>query len=164
MAEVLEYLCADFNRSALNYLGIMDKKDTTIEEKKTAEQQPVKEQPAKEEPVKEQDKKEKKKKVEELSKEIEALKASNEKEKESYLRLYAEFETFRRRTAEEKLALVASAASDTICGLLPVLDDCERAMTMLASSSDEAAKEGTALIYNKLITCADEDISPKVSR
>ena len=67
MAEVLEYLCADFNRSALNYLGIMDKKDTTIEEKKTAEQQPVeeqpvKEQPAKEEPVKEQDKKEKKKK------------------------------------------------------------------------------------------------------
>lgn len=156
MAEVLEYLCADFNRSALNYLGIMDKKDTTIEEKKTAEQQPVKEQPvkeqpAKEEPVKEQDKKEKKKKVEELSKEIEALKASIEKEKESYLRLYAEFETFRRRTAEEKLALVASAASDTICGLLPVLDDCERAMTMLASSSDEAAKEGTALIYNKLM-------------
>ena len=156
MAEVLEYLCADFNRSALNYLGIMDKKDTTIEEKKTAEQQPVedqpvKEQPAKEEPVKEQDKKEKKKKVEELSKEIEALKASIEKEKESYLRLYAEFETFRRRTAEEKLALVASAASDTICGLLLVLDDCERAMTMLASSSDEAAKEGTALIYNKLM-------------
>ena len=41
----------------------MDKKDTTIEEKKTAEQQPVKEQPAKEEPVKEQDKKEKKKKT-----------------------------------------------------------------------------------------------------
>ena len=68
MAEVLEYLCADFNRSALYYLGIMDKKDTTIEEKKTAEQQPVeeqpvKEQPAKEEPVKEQDKKEKKKKA-----------------------------------------------------------------------------------------------------
>ena len=50
------------------------------------------------------------------------------KEKDDYVRLMAEFETFRRRSAEEKLALVSSAASDTIKGLLPVLDDCERAM------------------------------------
>ena len=63
----------------------------------------------------------------------------------------AEFETFRRRSAEEKLNLVSSAAADTIKGLLPVLDDCERAIKMLESSSDEAAKEGTSLIYNKLM-------------
>ena len=62
------------------------------------------------------------------------------KEKNDYLRLMAEFETFRRRSAEEKLNLVSSAAADTIKGLLPVLDDCERAIKMLESSSDEAAK------------------------
>lgn len=73
------------------------------------------------------------------------------KEHDDFLRLMAEFETFRRRSAEEKLNLVSSAASDTIKGLLPVLDDCERAMQMLAESSDEAAKEGTSLIYNKLM-------------
>ena len=63
----------------------------------------------------------------------------------------AEFETFRRRSAEDRLNLIASASAKTIEGLLPVLDDCERAMQMLEKSSDEAAKEGTALIYNKLM-------------
>ena len=63
----------------------------------------------------------------------------------------AEFETFRRRNAEEKLALVGSAAADTIKGLLPVLDDCEQALKMLEKSSDEAAREGTQLIYDKLM-------------
>ncbi|MBP5488428.1 MAG: nucleotide exchange factor GrpE [Bacteroidales bacterium] len=73
------------------------------------------------------------------------------REHDDYLRLMAEFETFRRRSAEEKLSLVATAAADTIKGLLPVLDDCERAMQMLEGSSDESAKQGTALIYDKLM-------------
>ena len=97
-------------------------------------------------------KKEKKdKKDEALRKQLDELNDKLAKEKDDYVRLMAEFETFRRRSAEEKLALVASAAGDTIKGLLPVLDDCERALAMLANSSDEAAKEGTALIYNKLM-------------
>ena len=87
----------------------------------------------------------------ELEKAKTGLEASLAKEKDSYIRLLAEFETFRRRNAEEKLELVKSASSETIKGLLPVLDDCERAMEMLSQSSDEAAKEGTALIYNKLM-------------
>lgn len=87
----------------------------------------------------------------ELEKAKTGLEASLAKEKDSYIRLLAEFETFRRRNAEEKLELVNSAASETITGLLPVLDDCERAMEILSKSSDEAAKEGTALIYNKLM-------------
>ena len=87
----------------------------------------------------------------ELEKAKTGLEASLAKEKDSYIRLLAEFETFRRRNAEEKLELVNSAASETIKGLLPVLDDCERAMEILSKSSDEAAKEGTALIYNKLM-------------
>ena len=72
------------------------------------------------------------------------------KEHDDYIRLMAEFETFRRRSAEERLTMVSTAAADTIKGLLPVLDDCERAMKMLETSSDQAAKEGTSLIYNKL--------------
>ena len=96
-------------------------------------------------------KKECQKKEAELQKQIDELTKKVEDEKADYVRLMAEFETFRRRNAEEKLALVNSAAADTIKGMLPVLDDCERAMQMLASSSDEAAKEGTSLIYNKLM-------------
>lgn len=87
----------------------------------------------------------------ELEKAKADLETSLAKEKDSYIRLLAEFETFRRRNAEEKLELVKSASSETIKGLLPVLDDCERAMEMLSQSSDEAAKEGTALIFNKLM-------------
>ena len=87
----------------------------------------------------------------------EAKKALEEKDKAladskaDYLRLMAEFDTFRRRTAEEKLALVSSASADTIKGLLPILDDCEIALAQLEKSTDsEAAKEGTKLIFNKL--------------
>ena len=73
--------------------------------------------------------------------------------KADYLRLMAEFDTFRRRTAEEKLALVSSASADTIKGLLPILDDCEIALASLEKSTDsEAAKEGTQMIFNKLTT------------
>lgn len=92
-----------------------------------------------------------KKKDNPLQKEVEELNDKLSAEHDKYVRLYAEFETFRRRSSEEKLALVGSAAADTIKGLLPVLDDCERAMQMLAESSDDAAREGTALIYNKLM-------------
>lgn len=87
-----------------------------------------------------------------LLKENDELKASVAKEKDDYIRLMADFENFRRHSAEAKLELVSSAAADTIKGLLPVLDDCERAMKMLEeNSADEVAKEGTALIFNKLM-------------
>ena len=84
------------------------------------------------------------KKVEEAEKKAADAKAD-------YLRLMAEFDTFRRRTAEEKLALVSSASADTIKGLLPILDDCEIALATLEKSTDsEAAKEGTQMIFGKL--------------
>lgn len=108
-------------------------------------------------PAKEQKKAEKKaekelkEKLEALEKENAGLKEKIENEKNDYLRLMAEFETFRRRSAQDRLELVSSASAETIKGLLPVLDDCERAMALLESSSDEAAKEGTGLIYNKLM-------------
>ena len=78
--------------------------------------------------------------------------AKEAERKNEYLRLMAEFDTFRRRTAEEKLELVKSASADTIKGLLPVLDDCEIALGQLEKTEgNEAAIEGVQLIFNKLM-------------
>ena len=78
--------------------------------------------------------------------------AKDAERKNEYLRLMAEFDTFRRRTAEEKLELVKSASADTIKGLLPVLDDCEIALSQMEKTEgNEAAIEGVQLIFNKLM-------------
>ena len=98
-------------------------------------------------------KKEKKSKTEELETKILELEDKVAKDKDDYIRLMAEFDNYRRRTSQEKLELVSVASMDTIKGLLPVLDDCERALAVLKESNDsDAAKEGTELIYNKLMT------------
>lgn len=90
--------------------------------------------------------------IEELEKKVVELEAKTAKDKDDYIRLMAEFDNFRRRTSQEKLELVSMASTDTIKGLLPVLDDCERALAVLKESKDsEAAKEGTELIYHKLM-------------
>ena len=125
--------------------------DTIKNEVENPQEQPQdQETPAAEAQSKKQKNKKEDKKSEELRKQLDELSDKLAKEKDDYMRLMAEFETFRRRSSEERLNLIASAAADTIKGLLPVLDDCERAMAMLEQSSDEAAKEGTALIFNKL--------------
>ena len=94
----------------------------------------------------------KKEKIAQLEKEVETLNEKIAKEKDDYIRLMAEFDNFRRRTSQEKLEIVSMASTETIKGLLPVLDDCERAMNVLKESKDsEAAKEGTELIYHKLL-------------
>ena len=92
-------------------------------------------------------------KIEELEKKVTELEAKTAKDKDDYLRLMAEFDNFRRRTSQEKLELISMASTDTIKGMLPVLDDCERALAVLKDSDDSnAAKEGTELIYHKLMT------------
>ncbi len=125
-----------------------------MSDKKDKKQDPQVEEPVEqasqtEEPKKKQKKEERREDA--LKQQIAELTDNLAKEKDSYLRLMAEFETFRRRSAEDRLNLISSAAAKTIEGLLPVLDDCERALEMLSKSSDEAAKEGTLLIYNKLM-------------
>lgn len=95
----------------------------------------------------------KKEKIAQLEKKVEELENQVAKDKDDYIRLMAEFDNFRRRTSQEKLDLVSVASMETIKGLLPVLDDCERAMAVLKDSADsEAAKEGTELIYHKLLS------------
>ena len=89
--------------------------------------------------------------LEEASQKLEEAQKQASDAKADYLRLMAEFDTFRRRTAEEKLALVGSASADTIKGLLPILDDCEIALAALEKSQDStASKEGTEMIFGKL--------------
>ena len=85
----------------------------------------------------------------------EQLTAKLAESNDKYIRLAGEFDNYRRRVAKEKLDLISTAGEDVIKGLLPVLDDCERALQVLNSSTDseaaQAAKEGTELIYNKLM-------------
>ena len=97
-------------------------------------------------------KEEKKVKIEELETKISQLEETIAKDKDDYLRLMAEFDNYRRRTSQEKLELVSMASTETIKGLLPILDDCERALKVLLESDDsDAAKEGTELIFSKLM-------------
>ena len=84
----------------------------------------------------------------------EALRKAEERAaaaEDKYLRLAAEFDNYRRRTAKEKLDMVKSAGEDILKGILPVLDDCERAIEQLEKTEASTfEKEGTGLIYNKL--------------
>lgn len=75
-----------------------------------------------------------------------------EAEKNKYLRLYSEFENFRKRTQKEKLELYKTAAEDVLVALLPVIDDFERAQKANKDVDDiKALKEGFELIYDKLL-------------
>lgn len=82
--------------------------------------------------------------------EEERLSAELAESKDKYLRLYSEFENFRRRTAKEKLDLIATASEDIVSNLLPVLDDFERAQESNKEADADTMREGFGLIYNKL--------------
>lgn len=75
---------------------------------------------------------------------------SIQSEKEKYLRLYSEFENFRRRTTKERLEWMQNASKDMIEAVLPVVDDMERALNALKNSGDSTASEGMELIFKKL--------------
>ena len=71
----------------------------------------------------------------------EQLTAKLAESNDKYIRLAAEFDNYRRRVAKEKLDLISTAGEDVIKGLLPVLDDCERALQVLNSSTDSEAAQ-----------------------
>ncbi|GAB3496917.1 nucleotide exchange factor GrpE [Spirosoma knui] len=86
--------------------------------------------------------------------------------KDKYLRLYADFENFRRRTAKEKLELISNANEGLLQALIPVVDDFERAMQSMEQAEDVAAlKEGVTLIYTKLFkTLEGKGLKPMTSK
>ncbi len=81
---------------------------------------------------------------------IAKLQAELDEQKDKYLRLVAEFDNFRRRTAKERMDLMQTAGKEIIVSLLDVMDDCDRAEKQLKVNGNEAENEGTLLVFNKL--------------
>ncbi len=81
--------------------------------------------------------------------EEQSLEEKLQEEKDRYLRLYAEFENFRKRTAKDRLELFETAGESIIKNLLPVLDDFERAIAEINKSKDDEALKGVQLIFDK---------------
>lgn len=69
---------------------------------------------------------------------------------DKYVRLYSEYENYRKRTNTEKAELIINGSKDAIKAILPVVDDMERALQAMAEG--DSAKEGVQLIYNKMMT------------
>ena len=68
---------------------------------------------------------------------------------DKYLRLYSDFDNFRKRVIKEKIEMSKTASEDVISSLLPILDDFERALGALEETEKDPMKEGVILIYNK---------------
>ena len=116
------------------------KKDKQEEEElKTTEQSNENETPVNESEV-----------FEEILGETHKLEAEVAEAKDKYIRLYSEFENYRRRTAKEKIDTIMNATEGLMKDLIPVLDDFERAQKSMETSNDvKAIKEGIDLIFNK---------------
>ena len=81
---------------------------------------------------------------------LEEEKAKYAELNDKYLRLFSEFDNHRKRTAKEKLDLMATASENVIKEILPVLDDFERALQNMEKNGNEADLQGVTLIFNKL--------------
>jgi len=79
----------------------------------------------------------------------EQLKEDLAKEKDKFLRLFAEFENYKKRTSKERIDMFKTAGQEVIVSLLPVLDDFDRALKELAKSEDSEMFKGIELIHNK---------------
>lgn len=80
----------------------------------------------------------------------EQLQSELAQEKDKFLRLFAEFENYKRRTSKERIELFSTASQDVIQALLPVLDDFDRAMVELSKHEESELSKGVELIKNKL--------------
>ena len=81
--------------------------------------------------------------------EVDILKNELGKERDNFLRLFAEFENYKKRTSKERLELFSTANKELMTALLPILDDFERGLNEIEKSSDNALLEGMQLIFNK---------------
>ena len=83
--------------------------------------------------------------------ELETVKEQLSKEKDQYLRLFAEFDNFKKRTSRERMDIFKTANKEVITSLLPVLDDFGRAINQIEKSGDDNLLQGVELINNKLV-------------
>ncbi|NMH86503.1 nucleotide exchange factor GrpE [Flavivirga algicola] len=87
----------------------------------------------------------------------ERLQAELKQEKDKYLRLFAEFENYKRRTSKERIELFSTASEDVMKTLLPILDDFERALTHIEEDKEaEELRKGVLLIYQKLVKTLEQ--------
>ncbi|MDU8886075.1 nucleotide exchange factor GrpE [Yeosuana sp. MJ-SS3] len=78
-------------------------------------------------------------------------------EKDKFLRLFAEFENYKRRTAKERIELFKTASEDVMLSMLPVLDDFERALSHIDEDKEaEELRKGVVLIYQKLLKTLEQ--------
>lgn len=82
--------------------------------------------------------------------ETDKLKEEVQKEKDKFLRLFAEFENYKRRTSKERLELFKTANQEVMSAMLPVLDDFDRALNEIQKTEDKNLLKGVELIHNKL--------------
>ena len=93
-----------------------------------------------------------KQKIQDLEKEIEQLKADKAELNDRFLRLFSEFDNYKKRVNKEKLDLLSTASEKVLVSLLPVIDDFERAIAPNEKAENiDSIKEGFNLIYNKLL-------------
>ena len=93
-----------------------------------------------------------KEKISNLEEQIEKLKAEKAELNDRFLRLYSEFDNYKKRVNKEKLDLISTASEKVFVNLLPVIDDFERAISANEKVEDiNAVKEGFVLIYNKML-------------
>ena len=79
------------------------------------------------------------------------------KEKDKFLRLFAEFENYKKRTTKERIELFKTASQDVMVSMLPVLDDFERALAHIEDDKEaEELRKGVLLIYQKLLTTLEQ--------
>ena len=110
--------------------------ETTAEEAETATADPVDERDAR----------------------IAELEAQVAAQKDQYLRLYAEFDNYKKRTLKEKAELIQTAGKNVLEQMLPLIDDVERAMASVKTAeSVDGVKEGVDLIYNKFVKFLDSN-------
>lgn len=93
------------------------------------------------------------------------IQAELEEQKDKYLRLFAEFDNFKRRNAKERIDLIQTAGKDVIVSLLEVMDDCDRAEKQMQTSDDIASiKQGIGLVFGKLrTTLSNKGLKPMQS-
>src|SRR5690606_29917789 len=82
--------------------------------------------------------------------ELEILKEELQKEKDQYLRLFAEFDNFKKRTSKERFEIFKTANAEVMTALIPVLDDFERGIKEIEKSGNTELFTGIQLIHNKL--------------
>ena len=95
--------------------------------------------------------------VDSIQAQLEECRSEISNAKDKYLRLFAEFENYKKRTLKERIDLINTASQDTIKAILPVLDDFTRAKKSAEDpTTDESFSEGVALVYTKLFSTVEQ--------